>query len=284
MANETTSTTLATLLPLITSEALFQAQERSLLRGLVRNFSIPAGSGNSIKVPVYPTQAASALTEGTAMSNSEITTLGGTINVGEVGVMTTVTDIGRIGASSDVVSSLGKIFGEGIALKIDQDIAALFDGFSTVIGSGSGDALTAADVFQGIAALRANSVPQDGMAVVLHPQIAYDLKSSITSTFGAPASEVGNTAMRNSFVGTLGGVPVYESAAISIDASSGVSKGAIFHRDAIGLAMMQDIKIETQREIAERGDKLSAVAIYGVGELLDSYGVEMHFDSSIVNP
>ena len=111
MANETTSTTLATLLPLITSEALFQAQERSLLRGLVRNFSIPAGSGKSIKVPVYPTQAATGLTEGTAMSNSEITTLGGTINVGEVGVMTTVTDIGRIGASSDVVSSLGKVFG-----------------------------------------------------------------------------------------------------------------------------------------------------------------------------
>ena len=284
MANETTSTTLATLLPLITSEALFQAQERSLLRGLVRNFSIPAGSGKSIKVPVYPTQVASSLTEGTAMSNTAITTVGDTITVGEVGVMTTVTDIGRIGASSDVVSSLGKVFGEGIALKIDQDIAALFDNFQTVVGDGAGDAVTAADVFKAIAVLRAKSVPQDGMAVVLHPQIAYDLKSSITSTFGAPASEVGNTAMRNSFVGTLGGVPVYESAAISIDSSSGVSKGAVFHRDAIGLAMMQDIKIETQREIAERGDKLSAVAIYGVAELIDSYGVEMHFDSSIVNP
>ena len=42
----TNSTTLANVLPEIVAEAVFQANERSLMRALVRNFNIPAGSGN----------------------------------------------------------------------------------------------------------------------------------------------------------------------------------------------------------------------------------------------
>jgi hypothetical protein len=88
--------------------------------------------------------------------------------------------------------------------------------------------------------------------------------------------------MRNSFVGTLGGVPVYESAAIV--STTGASIGAVFHRDALGLAMMKDITVETQRESTLRADTLTASAVYGVGELIDSYGIGLNFDSSIVNP
>ena len=47
MANST-STELANLLPEIVAEAIFQANERSLMRALVRNFNIPAGSGKTI--------------------------------------------------------------------------------------------------------------------------------------------------------------------------------------------------------------------------------------------
>ena len=275
---DTTTTTLATLLPLITSEALYQANERSLLRGLVRNFNIPAGSGASVKVPVYPKQAAAAVAEGTALTSTAITTLGATITASTVGVMTNVTDMARYGAPSDVVSDLGRVFGEGIALKIDQDIAALFAGFTTILGDGT-DPLTPAIIFQAIAKLRTKSVPMDGMAVVLHPEIAYDVKSVITSTFAAPASEMGNSAMRTSYIGDMGGVPVYESAAIV--STAGDSKGAVFHRDGLGLAMMQDIKVEVQRQAALRGDDLVATAVYGVSELIDDYGVELFYDSSI---
>ena len=63
--------------------------------------------------------------------------------------------------------------------------------------------------------------------------------------------------------------------------NAGDYKGAVFHKDALGLAMMQDIKIETQRDASLRADEIVATAVYGVGELHDSYGVELHFDSSI---
>jgi len=56
----------------------------------------------------------------------------------------------------------------------------------------------------------------------------------------------------------------------------------MFHKDALGLAMMQDIKIETQRDASLRADEIVATAVYGVGELHDSYGVEVLADSSIL--
>ena len=103
------------------------------------------------------------------------------------------------------------------------------------------------------------------MVCVLHPLVAHDLKSSITSTFGAPASPMGNEAMRTGFVGSVGGVPVYESAAIT--SASGVSKGAVFHRDAIGLAIGDDIRIETQRDASARATELVGVGTFGVDML-----------------
>jgi hypothetical protein len=53
------------------------------------------------------------------------------------------------------------------------------------------------------------------------------------------------------------------------------------HKDALAIAMMQDVKIETQRDASLRADEIVATSVYGVGEIHDSYGVELHYDSSI---
>ena len=65
MANEikSTTTTLNDLLSPIVQEAMFVAQDRSIMRNLVRNFAVPANSGKVLQVPVYPKQTAAALTE-----------------------------------------------------------------------------------------------------------------------------------------------------------------------------------------------------------------------------
>ena len=76
-------------------------------------------------------------------------------------------------------------------------------------------------------------------------------------------------------------MPIFESSNMSNTGTTGDYKGAVFHRDALGLAMMQDINIERQRDASLRADEVVATAVYGHGEIFDSYGVEMHFDSSI---
>ena len=283
MAGSTT-TTLNDLLPSIVAEAMFVANERSIMRGLVKNYSIPAGNGKTITVPRYPVQSAAAVTEGDEVSNTAVSTDGVTLTVSTVAIRTLVTDLVRASAASNVVADVGRLFGEAIAKKIDQDLLALFSGFSTGVG-GASTAMSAALVAQAVARLRANAVPSDALACVVHPFVAYDLKKDLTNTFANPnAGVIQNEAMSMGYVGTLFGVPVFESANIADTGTAGDYVGAVFHRDALGLALVGDIQIETQRRASYLGDDIVASAHYGVGELYDGYGVKITADSSLVDP
>jgi len=280
MANETTSTTLDDLLAPMVAEALFVASEKSILRGLVRNYKMPKRTGKTVQVPIYGNVTAAAVAEATDLTNTAVSTSKVDLTVSEVGLMTTVTDFARNTSASDVISDVGRLFGEAIARKIDLDISALFDTFSTEVGDGTA-VTNAASVFEAIANLKANSVPSGDLACVVHPMIAYDLKSSLTSTFGAPASQLGNQAMRDGYIGSLGGCNVYEHN-MANTGNVGDFKGAVFHRDALGLAVLEDIKIESQRDASMRATELVGSATYAVGKLHDSYGVELHGDSTIL--
>jgi N4-gp56 family major capsid protein len=283
MAGSTT-TTLNDLLPAITAEAMFVANERSIMRGLVKNYSIPAGNGKTITVPIYPVQSAAALTEGDEVSNTAVSTSGVTLTVSTVAIRTMITDLVRASSASNVVADMGRLFGEAIAKKMDQDLLALFSGFSVGVG-GASTAMSAALLAQAVAKLRANSVPGDALACVVNPYVAYDLKSALTNTFANPnAGVIQNEAMSTGYVGTLFGVPVFESANLVDNGTAGDYVGAVFHRDALGLAMIGDIGIETQRRASFVGDDIVASAHYAVGELYDGYGVKITADSSLVDP
>lgn len=278
-----TTTTLNDLLPQIVAEALFVASERSIMRGLVKNYTIGAQQGKTITVPIYPLQTAAGLTEGTAASPADVSTDGVTLTVAEVGLATQITDLARISSASNIVSDIGRLFGEAIARKMDLDLTALFDSFTTNVVGTDSTALSAATIFQAVAKLKSAGVPSTDIACVLHPAVAYDLKANLTNTFGNPnAGDLQNEAMRQGYVGQLAGIPVFETSNIANTGTTGDYKCGVFHRDAIGLAMMQDIKIETQRQSLLRGDDIIATAVYAKGIIREQYGVEVVADSSIL--
>tara|TARA_R110002051_G_scaffold171831_1_gene242294 strand:+ start:209 stop:1072 length:864 start_codon:yes stop_codon:yes gene_type:complete len=283
----TNTTTLNDLLPSITAEALFVASEKSLMKGLVRNYTLAPGTGKTVTVPIYPNQTAAAMTEATAPTATAISTDGVTLTVSEVGLTATVSDLSIVASASNVVADIGRLFGEAIARKIDSDLMAHFNGFSEQVGTaggGAGSTATAALLFEAIAKLRSNGYDTSSdCAIVLHPNIAYDVASTITSTFAAPASQVGNDALKNGLMGSIGGVPVYQSSLVnSADGSTTGDYGCgIFHKDSIALATMQNIKIESQREATLRGFEIVGSAVYGTGELYDGAGIRGQFDSTI---
>ena len=284
MANESTSSTLSELYTEIVAEALFVASERSIMRPLVRNYAV-TGGGKSVEVPIYSAVSASAVSEASDLSNTAIDPTSKTITCSEHGIMTTLTDLARNSAPRNVAGDIGRLFGEAIAKKIDKDLTALFGGFSTTVGSAS-TTMSASLIFQAVAKLRANSVPGDNLNAVIHPQVAFDLKSGLTNTFANPNPGVGNEALRSGLVGQIAGVNIFETSNMTDSSSNdpgttGDYKGAVFHPDALGLAMMQDLKIETQRDASLRADEIVATAVYGVGELNDANGVEVESDSSI---
>jgi N4-gp56 family major capsid protein len=282
MANETTTSTLNDLIPSIIAEALFVAQERSIMRGLVRNYTLPFGNGKTVTVPRFPLVTASGVSEGTDLSNTAVSTDSAILTVSEVGIMTTVTDMALRAAQGNVIADVGRLFGDAIARKMDRDLTALFAGFSAVEGAGSA-AITAADIFKAVAKLRNAGVPATDLYAVVNPLIAYDLKANLTNTYANPnAGLIQNEALATGYVGMLAGVPVFESA--NVTETDGDSIGAVFHKDALGLALMQDIQIETERDASLRATELVATAVYGVGELYDGYGIGLNFDSSLKNP
>ena len=284
MAGSTT-TTLNDLLPSIVAEAMYVANERSIMRGLVKNYTLAAGQGKTVTVPIYPKVDAAAVTEGDIVSNSAVSTSGVTLTVATNAIRTMVSDLSVAASASNVVADLGRLFGEGIARKIDKDLTALFAGFS----AGKGDyttAITAAEIFESVAKLRGQGVDPSGIVCVLHPEVAYDLKKALTTNgnvaFTAGAfGNVANSAMENGFVGMLAGVPVFETSNIDYDTNAGDFPGAVFHRDALGLALIGDVQIETARRIDYLSTEIVASAHYGVGELQDGLGRFLKHDSSI---
>ena len=278
----TNTTTLNDLLPSIVAEALFVASEKSIMRGLVRNYTINPGQGKTVTVPIYPKQTAAALTEGTAPAFTAISTNGVTLTVSEVGLTAQISDLAMMASASNVVADIGRLFGEAIARKMDSDILSNVGSLSAGVG-GASTAATPALIFQAIAKLRSQGYDtSNDCAIVLHPNVAYDIASTLTSTFAAPASQIGNDALRNGFMGTLGGVPVYQSSLVNVaGGAAGDYNSVLFHRDAFGLALMQDIRIESQREATKRGFDIVGSAIYGHGITNNDAGQYLQFDSSI---
>jgi N4-gp56 family major capsid protein len=285
MAGSTT-TTLNDLLPEIIQEAMFVASERSIMRGLVKNYTLAPGQGKNVNVPIYPRQTAAVVTEGDLVTNTAVSTNTAQLTVQPVAIRTILTDLARTAASSNVVADLGRLFGEAVARKMDTDLTALF----AQLNAGQGDytgAITASSIFASVAKLKADAVPTEGMVCVLHPSIAYDLKAALTTSGNTPFtagaySDVSNEAMRMGFVGMLAGIPVYETSNIANTGTAGDYPGAVFHRDAFGLGMIGDIAIETQRRAEYLGDDIVCSAYYGTGVLMNNYGRFLAFDSSLI--
>lgn len=281
-----TTTSLNDLLPLIVQEAMFVASERSIMRGLVKNYTLSAGQGKVVQVPIYPTQTAAAITEGNEVDNTEVTTNLGTLTISPVAIRTLLTDFARVASASNVVADLGRLFGEAVARKMDTDLTSLFSSFNQ--GTAGNTTITVEQIFKNVAQLKASAVSTEGMVCVVHPEIAYDLKAALTTAGNTPFTmgafgENANEAMRMGFVGMLAGIPVYETSNIANSGSAGNYTGAVFQRDAIGLGMIGDISIETQRRASFLGDDIVCSAYYGKGILQSNYGRSLNNNSSI-NP
>ena len=282
MANESTLTSLNDLISPIVQEAMFVASETSIMPGLVKTFTVPANAGKVLQVPIYGTESAAAVAEGTDLANTEISTDVANITLSEAGIMTTLTDMARNHAVSNVVADLGKLFGEAIAKRHDQTLTGLFSSF-TAQTNAAGDTtseLTVEDLFKAYSTLKANAVPGPYYGV-FNPKSIYNIKKTMTNTFNPNANvNVINQAMSEGYVGRIAGIDIFESSNV-VELSAGTAVNAVFSRDALGLAVSTNLKIETQRDASLRGDEVVATSVFGASILHNSYGIKIVGDNQI---
>jgi N4-gp56 family major capsid protein len=286
MANSTSST-LAGLFTTIQQTALFTMQEKAFMRPLVRNYNLTGQPGKAAHVGIYPSIATSSITSGenSDASATTITATEKTFTATEVAIMATLTDMARDSTADDSAAAIGRILGETLARKVDEDIAALFSGFSSsgTLVAGTSE-LTPDDILNAIAQLRANSVvgPYIG---VFHPYQTYNLRKVLANAGAAttPAlSDVGNEVLRGGYIGRLFGVDIYESAVVT-GTSAGAYVGAVMHQDALAFCLKKDLVLESQRDASLRATEIVASMSYAVGELFDLHGVKIVTDASITN-
>lgn len=283
MANETTSSSISELYTEIIQEAIFTFQETSVMRPLATTYNI-TGQGKQIAVPVFPTVSASAVAEGTDLSNTEINPTEATITASEVGVMTTLTDLARESSSRPIAQDIGRVFGEAIAKKVDTDLVGLFSSFDSGNDLGSaGTELTADLLLKAESTLRALNVPRPYHAV-FNPKAVFNLKKTLTqagySGTATALSSTGENVFGSGFVGNIFGIDVYENANIAVDVNDD-SVGAVFHPISMGLAMKMDFRLETQRDASLRATEIVGTVTYGTGLIKNNYGCAITVDSAL---
>ena len=278
----TTSSLTQELYANIVQSALYTLSENTVIRPLVRNYDMTGTPGLTAQVPIYPALSAGDLTEGTDISvPTSFDTTSATITALEKGVLVTLTDLSKESASEDVAAAIGRQIGDAMAVKVDQDLANLFSGFSNSVGSGAAE-ITVDDFFKAAAILRNNKAPGPYVSVI-HPYQAYQIKKQITnagSTMSHNLSDVGNVALRDGFVGRLAGIDIFESTVISGD-SAGAYVGAVMTQDALGYMVKRSMRIEEQRDASLRATEIVGSMAYGVKEIFDAYGVKIIGDAQL---
>jgi N4-gp56 family major capsid protein len=280
MANETTTTTLNDLIAPIVQEAMFVASETAIMPGLVKVFNVPANAGKVLQVPLYSTQTiASDEGELGDLSNTAVSTDVANITLTEAGIMTTLTDMAKNHSMSNVVADLGKLFGEAIAKRHDRALTGLFSSFTASIGAAQ-DEIEVKDLFEAYATLKAAAVPGPYFGV-FSPKAIYNVKKTLTNSFVNPnPANVVNQAMSEGYIGRIAGIDIYESSNV-VQLSDTSVVNAVFSRDALGIAIAQQLNVETQRDASLRAEEIVASTRYGVNILHNSYGVKILGDNQI---
>lgn len=283
MAGGVTLTNVEELTQSIIDTARLVIEQTSDLRTTVTRRSLSQGK-NAVDFPLWANPAAATLTEGTDLTTvTDLTTTAVTVTPGEVGLLTTFTDKAQMGTPIQTGAQIGVLLGNAIRANVNQTIYALFDGFSTAIGTTNVD-ITEALIRQAVGTLMNANAPAPYYLPVtahVHEDILalYSSSTNVTST-GFREGALG----RNELPEIYGVIPVLVSDLVigtgAGERNEADTKTAVYSAAAIGYVEGWDIRIETERNASLRAWEIVATANYAVAEIKDDYGVELLVDNA----
>jgi N4-gp56 family major capsid protein len=254
---------------------------------LLQHHDLSGDASKAVKIPKADKFTAAGVAEGTELLNTALTTTSVTITAAEVGIQATVTDVLEV---SDIPAAHGarlRQLGRAMADKLDVDICALFAGFTNAVGATTVN-LSVANILDAIFTLENADAANLGQIVgVLHPRQAADIREAIdaesgqaySGVAGARAAQLG-PAPGPGFFGAWLGIPFWMSTNVPTANAGADRAGGIFIADyALAMVSKWAARVETMRWPPIRGIVLTASAMYGVGEVEDSAGVEVTTDA-----
>jgi hypothetical protein len=248
-------------------------------RATVRNESLMGRETDTMKFPAWPALSAAAVAETADLTNTAINPTNVTITVGEVGLMATVTDAQQ---EDDILAGLdgyARQLGRALADKMDADVTSLYSGFSTAVGDIT-NGLSQEDFLNAIRELDSNDAP-GGRVAVLHPvqwsQLGKDIVVNGGSVWGADSPQDSRFGQQGPNAGVIFNVPVWQTTNVPTNTRTNpFYDGALYSSEALGFVSKREGRVEFDRDASFRLTEIVTTSRYGVGELVDDYGVALY--------
>lgn len=285
MANETTTTA--------ANDVFFSAWVDDMIIDEIRPHNVSRQffryrarqASNSYDFPLQADPgAAAASTEGTGLSNTQLTTDKATATVGTVGQMATVTDELAAISLIDAYQHFGAVLGRSVAEKYETDMTALMDDFANTTGV-SGQDYTLAQMQEAAAQLVQRDATGQLVQVIHGVQwgdLQQDLLTSGGAYWGNDQARIGglDATTLDGYQGAPLGIPTYITSLIPTANAGADRAGAIFVADlALGLYEIWGPRTETDRDISMPGTEVVVTARYGVVEVRDVFGESVITDA-----
>jgi len=284
---------MADTVPTVLESARFTEQFIAEMSGLVWRITKGLHDGKNVNLPYFGTVTARALTEGVDMIASEtMSDTLVTITPAEVGCKLILTDKLVRDDNEDIKAAAGRILGNAMEVKRDQDLLALLASGTNSLGSGG--TATLGQVAAARAILKGNPVTSGGPApgqfgIVHHPYVTLDLVDVFTpvipaaGTTTAMGSALTDDVIRNYGIGRIMGMPWIEDGNIDITTVAASAYGGCFamgNGGAIVLATALEWAVEPERDASLRATELNIVGEYGVGQYLAGWTVTLAHDAT----
>jgi len=287
-SNDTNTTTYndTVYAAIINDDILDALQAAVVTPPLLAMFDLSGQPSKAVDIPIADAESAAAVAEGAELANTALSTSKATLTASEVGIMATITDVLDVSSIAATRGAQMRQMGNAIAQKIDVDICALLAGFATSVG-GTGANLSLANLFSAIYTLEAANAPGPYVGV-LHPVQIADLRTAVEGSSSgiftgggvrSGAGEIG-TNEDTGYFGNFMGIDFYQSTNVPTANSAADRAGGVFSKDyALGMVQKWPAKTEIMRWAPIRGFVVVVSSMYGVGEIVDSAGVEITTDA-----
>ena len=281
MAQTATTGNLENAQRIILAAARYTEEHNAPAINLIEQFTLPKGA-KQVTVPKVGQMSMTDLVDGQDIVDEEeigMTTVD--LTAAEVGAKVILTDKLVRQAADNVMSIVGRQLGDGMARKKDNDVTALYSGFSTDLGA-SGRDFDIANVAAAVAVAKGSNYGSQ-IYINHHPFTVFDLAKEAAGTAATyPMTPGWSQDLLGNFwsgIRPIFGVPVFEDGNIT-RTTPAATVGVIADKSALAVLKSVETRTERQRAASLRATELVMTSDYGVFELDDSRGAALTLDST----
>ena len=250
------------------SSILDEARPHNVIKPLLNYEGRRPGLVFNFPIQDDPGAAASNQTEGTAFTETVLTTASQTATALLNGQVATVTDVLDAISIVDAVSHFAQVLGRSVAEEFEATAGAVFAN-----SSGAMSAASLAGFYNGMADLEAADATGEFVAV-LKPAFLATLRTDVaisTSAFEGNEKSGNTGAVAPQPAGSLGPISGVQSYLTSAAGTSCMFVKGVSH----GVYEVWDARTETHRDTFQPGTQIAATSLYGVATIRAAWSTDV---------